>query len=164
MLRNVEYLKDDEVQTLKNFLLEVSYGVKHLFVETDFKESFPQSEFYTWDMFEKALLTSHLQFEQRLLSILDFEPRAFLDEIIEQTGFNGPNLEFKVAFWNDLSFRYNTQRESEGSGFGILKKIIKKVLDFCNIILGSAKFLTGNDSLEEMKKLGEWIIVDSMPD
>jgi hypothetical protein len=138
MLKSVEYYKEDEVQTLKNFLLEVSFGVKHIFLETDFRESFPSSEFYTWEMFERALLTSHLQFEQTLLRALEVLPKLLLNERIEQTGFNGPNLEFKVAFWNDIAFRYNTKRETEGSGFGVLKKIIKKVLDFCNIILGSA--------------------------
>lgn len=164
MLKSVEYYNEDEVQTLKNFLLEVSYGVKYIFLETDFRESFPSSQFYTWNMFERALLTSHLQFEQALLRALETFPRAYLVDRIEHAGFNGPNLEFKVAFWNDIAFRYNSIRETEGSGFGVLKKIIKKVLDFCNIILGSTKLLTGNDSLEEMKKLGEWIIVDSMPD
>lgn len=163
MLKNVEYNQENEIQTLKNFLMEVSYAVKHIFLETDFRENFPSSEFYTWDMFEKALLTSHIQFEQSLLRVLE-EPIWLIEERIEQTGFNGSNLEFKVAFWNDISSRYNNQRESEGSGFRILKKIIKTVLDLCNIILGSAKFFTGNDSLEEMKKLGEWIIVNSMDD
>lgn len=164
MLRTVEYYKEDEIQTLKNFLLEVSYGVKHIFIETDFKESFPTSEYYTWEMFEKALITSFNQFQERVIRMLDFRYSRRLHVAIDQAGFNGPSLEFKVAFWNDTASRYNSERERSGAGFGVLKKMIKKVLDLCNIILGSAKNVIGNDSLEEMKKLGEWIIVDSLPD
>lgn len=162
----VEYNPQKEKDSLAQFLFAVSNAVQELYIETDFKDYFPKSEHYTWEMFKNALTESLESFQRDVMRRLngEYRPPRFYRGSYESTGFKGPSLQFKIAFWNNLVIGYNKEQQERGIGFRILKKIIQKILDFINIILGSAGLLTGNDGLDEMKKLGEWIIVDAIPD
>ncbi len=170
MLENVKYDSGNEIESLKNFLTRVSNGVRHIFLETDFKELFYKSEYSEWQLFEKAFQDSYEQF-QSIVKYIDqypyYEPFEYFywrrSDAFTQTGFKGASLEVKIAFWNTLAPRYNDVLSgAKENRLEIWKTIIKAVLDFCNIILESAKLLTGNDSLKEMKDLGKWIIKNSL--
>jgi hypothetical protein len=165
-MKTVDYYPQEEKASAHQLMLAVSNSVLELFVETDFREYFPKSGRYSWSMFEEALeeALNSFQNDLEIIYFVDRPTRRPSKRSYERTGFSGASLRFKIAFWNELVERYNRERQERGPGFRILKKIIQKVLDFINIILGSAGLLTGNDGLDEMKKLGEWIIVDAIPD
>lgn len=160
---------ESDKETLKIFLLDLSDAVGQILKDRTFQRVYEDAERSSWKLFEQALDESLKTFNDSV------ESHEFIPLEMRKAGFDRKNLELKISFWNSLLDDYdyfnreNTlprrlyrlyRRASQFIQFGRteLGYILRRLLEFINIILESAGVMGMAHGLDEIKKLAEFTI------